>query len=224
MRRLAKAAWNVFFTAFLTTAFFLFFVSPARAPYGGKNSLGGRTIASMQEKDFDHRLLHFQLCYGVKFSADSATLERRRVCKAMLVSRLDQVLSVPGAYFRSPMEFRCENTVFVRSTASDQGVSVVLKPNEEFNAIDKAIAENLERAEVGESTDRFARQACEFLTSCKLAMTGTNFSFRKLAACFSTGDLTRRKILLDEVGAMVFRAKQSQAKILYAELLEDAHK
>jgi hypothetical protein len=54
-------------------------------------------------------------------------------------------------------------------------------------------------------------------------MTGVNFSFRKLAACFSTGDLTHRRILLDEVGAMLFRAKENQTKILYAELLEEPH-
>jgi hypothetical protein len=54
-------------------------------------------------------------------------------------------------------------------------------------------------------------------------MNGTNLSFRKLGACFTTGNLTHRKILLDEVGSMIFKSKQSRTKILYADLLQQAH-
>lgn len=223
MRRVAKVAWSLFASVALAAAFFLFLVTPARAPYGGKNSLGGRTIASIQEREFDHRLMFYQLCYGVRFSAEKATLERRRVCKAMLVHRLDQALTVPGAYLKSPVAFRCEDTIF--SSRKEEGDDAIgLKPNKEFAAIDGVFAGQLERATVGESTDQFARDACEFLTGCKLATTSHQLSFRKLASCFTTGDLTHRKILLNEVGAMLFRAKASQTKILYADLLEEAHK
>lgn len=222
MKKVAKVAWSVFASIALAAAFFLFLVTPARAPYGGKNSLGGRTIASIQEREFDHRLTFYQLCFGVKFSAEKATLERRRVCKAMLLHRLDQTLTLPGAYLRSPVEFHCEDTIFSsRKVASD---SVVLKPNKEFAAIDGLFSSQLEQENVAESTDQFAREACEFLTQCKLATTAHQLSFRKLASCFSTGNLTHRKILLNEVGAMLFRAKGSQSKILYADLLEEAHK
>lgn len=222
MKRVAKMAWSLMATMILAVLFFLFLVAPARAPHGGKTSLGGRSIASMQEKEFDNRLLQFQLCFGVKFNADKATLERRRVCKVVLVHRLSRALSQPGSYFKAPMEFHCEDTVFTRSTASAAGISVLLKPNQEFAAIDRAIEGNLEVATVGESTDNFAKSACEFLTDCKLAMSASNLSFRKLASCFSTGNLTHRKILLDEVGAMIFKSKQNRTKILYAELLEQA--
>lgn len=224
MKRVAKMAWSFLATTVLAAVLFLFLVEPARAPHGGKKSLGGRTIASMQERDFDHRLLHYQLCYGIRFHADKATVERRRVCKAMLVHRLDRALSQPGSYFRAPIDFQCEDTVFTRSTASAANISVLLKPNSEFEAIDRVVDANRELATAGESTDRFAKKACEFLTDCKLAMSSSGLSFRKLASCFSTGDLTHRKILLDEVGAMIFSSRQSGTKILYAELLEQAHK
>lgn len=217
-------AWSLLATFILAVCFFLFLVAPARAPHGGKNSLGGRSIASMQEREFDQRILQYQLCYGVKFAADRATLERRRVCKAMLVHRLDQALARPGAYFKNPIEFSCEDTVFSRPKNADSEAAVALQPNGEFQAIDKAVAANLEVASVGESSDRFARDACDFLTGCKLAMTSAQLSFRKLATCFTTGDITHRKILLNEVGAMIFRAKKSQTKILYADMLEEAHK
>ncbi len=222
MKRVARIAWSFFATTLLAFLFFLFFISPARAPHGGKNSLGGRSIASLQEQEFDQRILLYQLCYGVKFVAENATVERRRVCKAMLVHELQRVLETPGNHFKVPMEFRCEDTVFTRAKEAE-GISVALQPNKEFQAIEGAVQKNLEQATVGESTDQFARDACSFLTDCKLAMGSKGFSVRKLAACFSTNNITHRKILLNEVGNMVFRAKENR-KILYADLLEEAHK
>lgn len=216
-----KVAWSFGATSFLILFFFLFLAEPARAPQGGRKFLGGRTIASQQEQEFDQRLLHYQLCYGVRFSADQATLERRRVCKAVLVHRLQGVLKRPGAYFREPLEFRCVNTVSSRHLANADG-AVVLQPNAEFQAIDVAFSRSLETANVGESSDRVAREACEFLTDCKLGM--QRFSLRKMAACLGTWDVTHRKILLNEVGAMLFRAKSGQTRILYADLLEEAHR
>ena len=224
MKRVVRIAWSLTASFLLAMALFLILAVPARAPRGGKNSLGGRTIASVQEEEFDRRLLHYHLCYGIRFSADRATVERRRVCKAMLVNRLERMFEQPGRYFRTPVEFHCEDTVFSRAPASESGVSISLQPNREFTAIDQAIQAHMEAENIGESVDRFARDACEFLVDCKQAMRPGSLSLRKLAACFSTGDLTHRKILLDEVGAMLFRAKASQTKILYSNLLEDAHK
>jgi hypothetical protein len=218
LRTAIKAAWSCGASIFLAAFLFLFVVAPARAPQGGKKFLGGRTIASQQEEDFDQRLLHYQLCYGVKFAAEEATLERRRVCKALLVHRLQAVLNRPGAYFREPLEFRCENTVNSRRLSS--GVAVVMQPNHDFQAIDLAITRNLETANVGESADRFAREACTYLTDCKIAM--NRFSLRKVGTCLSTWNVTHRKILLNEVGAMLFRAKGSQDRILYSDLLDEA--
>jgi hypothetical protein len=99
-----------------------------------------------------------------------------------------------------------------------------MKPNSEFAAIEAALAAHLEEDTVAESAHRIASEACDFLTDCKWAMRPPQFSFRKLGACFATANLMHRRILLDEVGAMLFRAKPNQTKILYAELLQEAYK
>lgn len=208
----------------MTVTFFLLSMETARAPHGGKKFIGGRSIASLQEEDFDHQLLQYRLCYGVKFSSESATLERRRVCKAFLVNRLELALSTPGSYLKKNLSFECNDTVFRRGTASSDETVFHLRPNSEFVVIDQALQENLTQEEVPESDDRFARKACAFLTDCKRSMTGTSFSFRKLGSCFFTNNITHRKILLDQVGSMLFHAQSAeQGKILFAELLHQPH-
>jgi hypothetical protein len=224
MKRAARVAWSVMATTMLAVLFLFITVSTARAPHGGKNSLGGRTIASIQEEEFDRRILRYQLCYGVRLYSEKATQERRRVCKAMLVHRLEAVLEKAGAYFRVPMEFQCDDTAFSRRDPAQSRDIVALKPNAEFLAIDRALSAHLEQAEASEREDHIAREACSFLTDCKLAMRPNHLSLRKLASCLSTPDMSHRKILLDEIGAMLFHAKNGRTKLLYSELLQEARK
>ncbi len=221
MKKITKAAASLAATCLLALLFFFGLVVPARAPHGGKKSLGGRTIASLQEQDFDHKLLRFQLCYGVRFQAESSTLERRRVCKALLVHQLSQALHAPGAYFRSPIHFRCEDTAFLRKPA-DENTAVNLRPNKEFVEINRIIRQELEREPTLDADDAKAKLACDLLTDCKWAM--RTLSLRKLLSCFTTRDIAHRKILVDEVGAMLFHAKSGESKILYSELLQEARK
>ena len=225
MKRAVKIAWSYVATTLLVGIIFFLTITPARAPYGGKNSLGGRTIASQQEEEFDRKLMRYSLCYGIKFNAEKSTLERRRVCKAMLVHQMDAALQKTGAFLRSPTEFRCEDTAMGKKANSLDGTLIVqLRPNAEFAAIDLALTQNLELVSVAENDDYFARAACDFLTECKLAMRPNHFSLRKLADCFSTNNLTQRKILLDEVGSMIFNTKEDSTKILYSQLLREAQK
>lgn len=225
-KKVAHWAWR-FAMPFLFVLMLSFVaIEPARAPRGGKNSLGGRTIASMQEEEFDRRLLTLQLCYGVRFNGASATPPRRRVCKALLVHSLDKVLEAPGALLKYPVEFRCEDTVFTRAVASNEfsGLTVSLKPNEEFKAIRDMIEKSVEIISATEDRILAARQTCEFLTDCKWAMRPQGLSFRKLASCLGTPDIARRKILLDELGAMLFKVKSRQNRVLFADLLESPTK
>lgn len=225
MKRAARIAWSFFGTTLLAVLFLLFTVAPARAPHGGKKFLGGRTIAAIQEEDFDRKILQYQLCYGVRLRAEEATKERRRVCKALLIHRLDAALGKPGTYLREPVEFHCEDTAFGRrKPANADADAVALKPNAEFRAIDGLLERRLETVEVSDREDSFAREACDFLTECKLAMRPNQIALRKLASCLATPDMVHRRILLDEIGAMLFRAKGGRSKILYAELLEEARK
>lgn len=225
MKRAARIAWSISLPTLVGVLLFFFLVAPARAPYGGKNSLGGRTIASLQEEEFDHRILQMQHCYGIRFQAERATLERRRVCKALVVHHLTERLAKPGTFLRAPIEFRCEDTAFARKPTSEEVLSIaVLKPNAEFQEIENVLTKEMDMIAAEETEHRYATETCRFLTECKWAMRPQAFSFRKLASCLGTDDVMRRKILVDEIASMIFRVRSSQKKGLYTELVREAQK
>lgn len=217
MKRAAKVAFSVGTSALLSVLFFFFLVAPARAPSGGKLWSGGRTIASLQEEDFDKRLLKLQLCYGAKLVADQCTLERRRVCKAMLLHESEGALEPSGHYLRSPVEFHCEDTAVGHPVLDED--AVLLRPNAEISAIHAAFEGNLQESPTVPAAHKSAREACEFLTDCKWAMRPQTFSIRKIASCVFTGDGTHRQILFSEVGAMLFGGKAARRRTLYPNLV-----
>lgn len=217
MKRAVKLAWSLGATTLLALLLFLFFINPARAPSGGKRWTGGRTIASLQEEDFDRRLLQLQLCYGVKVVADQCTLERRRVCKALVVHELEKAVAQPGAYLKSPLEFHCQDTAVGKSIWDDED-SVSLRPNSEISSIQEALGSHLARSEGGSHGQ--AREACDFLTECKWSMRPRSLSLRKVASCLATPNATHRRVLLDEAGAMLFGGKKGRRNNLYSRLVE----
>jgi len=219
MKRAAKIASSLVATTMLAALLFLFLVNPARAPVGGKRWSGGRTIASLQEEDFDRRLLKLQLCYGVKVVADQCTLERRRVCKALVVHELEKSLGVSGSFLKTPLEFHCQDTA-VGKTLLDDEDSVSLRPNGELNSIQGALAAHLGLFEEGATRHGQAREACEFLTDCKWSMRPQTLSLRKLASCISSPNATHRKILLNEAGAMLFGGKAGRRHTLYSRVVQ----
>lgn len=221
MKKAAKLAWSIGAPLGLAMIFFFFMISPARAPAGGKNWTGGRTIASLQEEDFDRRLMRLQLCYGVKVVAEQCTLERRRVCKALLVHELEAALNTQGSYLSTPLEFHCEDTALSKPSVDDDGV-VSLKPNKETAEIQKALSGSVKvAASTAELSDSHlkAREACEFLTDCKWATRPGTLSMRKLGSCLTTNNAMHRTILLNEVAAMLFGGKSSRRATLYPQLI-----
>jgi hypothetical protein len=218
MKRAVKIAMSVGTPLLFGTLFFFFVVFPARAPSGGKLWAGGRTIASLQEDDFDRRLLKLQLCQGVKLVADQCTLERRRVCKAMLVHEVESSLATGGHFIKTPVEFRCEDTALPHSGLDSDAVS--LRPNAEVSAIHDALGSVLANADLSFVTQYEAAETCEFLTNCKWAMRPQSFSLRKIASCLTTRDALQRKVLLDQVGSMIFGSKGSRNRTLYSNLVE----
>jgi hypothetical protein len=217
MKRTLKVAMSVGSSFALAVLFFFLLIAPARAPSGGKLWTGGRTIASLQEEDFDRRLTRIQLCYGVKLSAEQCTLERRRVCKAMLVHEVESAVEVPGHFLKAPVEFRCEDTALARPGIDDDAVA--LRPNGEHAAIRDALDPLLLETSASEASQAQAKEACEFLTGCKWAMRPQTFSLRKLASCLTTPNATHRKVLLNEVGAMVFGSSRVRHHTLYSHLV-----
>lgn len=219
MKRAVKIASSLVATTTLAVLLFLFLVNPARAPGGGKRWSGGRTIASLQEEDFDRRLLKLQLCYGVKVIADQCTLERRRVCKALVVHELEKSLDSPGSYLKTPVDFHCKDTAVGKSLLDDED-SISLRPNGELSSIQSALATHLGQLDDGALLHGQAREACEFLTDCKWSMRPQTLSLRKLASCISAPNATHRKILLNEAGAMLFGGKAGHRPTLYSRLVE----
>ncbi len=220
MKQAVKVAWSLGVPALLAVLLFFFLVVPARAPSGGKLWTGGRTIASLQEQDFDRRLLKLQICYGVRVQASQCTLERRRVCKAMVVHELESALDAQGKYLRAPLQFQCEDTALTKSRDSSQDL-VSLRPNAEISSIQAALKTGLSQAAVNLVLHQEAREACEFLTECKWAMRPQSLSLRRIGSCLSTANATHRKVLLDEVGAMLFGGKGERRNTLYPQLVED---
>lgn len=222
MRKAARMAWTFFFTIVVTTLFFFLPITPARAPHGGKNLLGGRTIASMQEEEFDRKLLKYQLCYGVNFNSASTTLERRRVCKAMLMHQLDLAFEKSGAYLRAPVEFQCDDTAFGKKEWENSGVAVVaLKPNAEEESIERALASYIDYKKINSVEEGAVKEACDFLTSCKTSM--RTLSFRQIGTCLTTKNVMHRRVLLDEIGTMIFSSR-TEPRFLYTELVEQPRK
>jgi len=219
MKRAVKLASSLTASILLASLLFFFLINSARAPAGGKRWTGGRTIASLQEEDFDRRLLKMQLCYGVKVIADQCTLERRRVCKALVVHELEKTLEMPGNYMRAQVEFHCHDTAVGKSLLDDEH-SISLRPNGEVNSIQGALSSHLGHLGEANFLHGKARKACEFLTDCKWSMRPQSLSLRKLASCISSPDATHRKILLDEVGAMLFGGKSGRRHSLYSRVVE----
>jgi hypothetical protein len=219
MKRAVKVAFSVGTSALLSLLFFFFLMSSARAPSGGKLWSGGRTIASLQEDDFDKRLLKLQLCYGVKLVADQCTLERRRVCKAMLVHESETALEPSGNFLKSPVVFHCEDTAVGHPVLDEDAVT--LRPNAEISSIHAAFEGNLQASSPAPGVHKGVRESCEFITDCKWAMRPQSFSFRKIASCITTGDSTNRRILLNEVGAMLFGGKAARRHTLYPNLMSN---
>lgn len=220
MKRAVKLAWSLGAPTLLAVLLFLFLANPARAPMGGKRWTGGRTIASLQEEDFDRRLLRLQLCYGVKVVAEQCTLERRRVCKALVVHEIEQAVEAPGAYLKAPVEFHCQDTAVGKPLLDDEN-TVSLRPNSEVASIRGALGSLLSHFDgPNERQHGKAREACEFLTQCKWSMRPQSLSLRRVASCVATPDATHRKILLNEAGAMLFGGKNNRRNTLYSRLTE----
>jgi hypothetical protein len=213
-RQKASGLWRILLGA-LFMGFLLFLVGPpsARAPHGGRNNLGGRTIATMQEQEFDRRLLQYQICHNVRFEAPGAAIERRRACKAVLVNRLDRVLGEAGSSLTEPLVFHCEDTAVARQLAQQDssGEVIRMQPNLEFMAIDQALERRIERAPVAESVDLRARDLCTFLADCRWASRPGQVSFRKIWACFSSDNAQQRNAYLDLWSDVFFGPAKSGA-------------
>ncbi|MCO5143660.1 MAG: hypothetical protein M9962_11275 [Oligoflexia bacterium] len=219
MKQATKYTFSFLGILFVSVIMFLANTNPARAPHGGKKNLGGRTIASLQEEDFDRKLLHFQVCYGIHFDPGDSTLERRRVCKAILLNQLEQTLEAQGVYVSEKVIFRCANTVFDKPSSGGDVAVGVLSPNNEFKTIHEVLNPRLEKASIAASIDGKARNACTFLTNCKWILEQPQVSYRKVAQCLMTKSSDHRRLILDELSAKLFGVS-GHVDLLYSYLVK----
>lgn len=219
MKKRAKVLWSRWgASSVLATFLFFLVVARAHAPAGGKQFTGGRTIASLQEEDFDRRLLKLNLCYGVRLEASQCMLERKRVCKAVVVHELEGALEKAGNYLHSPMEIHCEDTAVGKPWGDDEIVS--LRPNAEIRELRAALKKDLRGSSAGQDQHNQIREVCEFLTDCQWAMRPSSLSLRKLASCLTTDNALHREMLLNEIGSILFHKNQATRTALYPQLEE----
>ncbi|NUM88807.1 MAG: hypothetical protein HUU37_06365, partial [Bdellovibrionales bacterium] len=207
-------------TLVLFLVLFLFAVEPARAPKGGRKNLGGRTIASLQEEDFDRALHRYEVCYGVRLEASLATPERRRVCKALLVHELNASLEAPGSYLEKPLVFRCHNTSLGRRAGHAEGdEEILLQPNREQAAIHEGLSPLLRQVNVSAEADREVRDACGFVSRCQRAMGLEGLSLRQLGSCLADRDALHQRLMGDTFARLLFPRSSQGKRLLAASLL-----
>jgi len=220
MKKIFKWFFRLLGCSCLVVFFFFLATKPARAPHGGKKFLGGRTIASIQEEDFDKSLYKYRYCYGIKFSGKKASQERRRACKAILVHKVEEVLQKgPGAYFKEPLQFQCDDTS-LGPVQRGEGENKIfaLRPNDELVVLERWLNAKLDFANQNPELEKRALDVCSFLVSCRMAMGMSGFSLRKIASCIMEDDEYRRRVMMNALSQIVFHEKNDNGRLV-AEIL-----
>src|SRR3989338_2914727 len=122
---------------------------PAIAPKGEFFFSANRTLASLQEQEFDRELNRLRLCYGVGFESLNISLDRRRSCKAILVKKLKHAVVDTAKYFARPIKFQCQDTAETDAIWEDWrgNFIIMLQPNSEKERIDTMIAKQTRQGE-----------------------------------------------------------------------------
>lgn len=166
-----------------------------------------RSLAAIQEKEFDHKLNRFNRCYGVQLSYEHASEGRRRSCKALVVHRIGSALEEQGAYFSSPLRFECQNTAAGQTEKTEWQTEPVfrLKPNLEYEVLDKAIQNYLVKVEANQDWQR-AVATCEFYLECRNDLSWSNLTFRTIRRCLMGADSNLvSRLLQREILDTIFR-------------------
>lgn len=206
---------------------FVFLIFPltyrfALAPVGDKHALGGRTIASVQEEEFDLRLERLRFCYGVRLQAHDVSIDRRRACKAIVVNKLRQILGQRGVYLVQPLHIDCQD----RSNGQAEwrewdGTPVLaLKPNNEREMIDRIKEKYLVESEISAEKQQNADAACERILHCQKLVQWSAMAPIKAASCVLDRDAGRRRIIMDLIADQMFHFSSEHPAVM-TQLLSD---
>lgn len=190
-------------------------IESARAPHGGRSALGGRTIASEQEKDFDSKIRFYDVCYGISLDAVRASFERRRVCKAMLLNRLDALFNRSGIETSKKIQFDCLETHLEKDQTAEKRVELL--PNREAEVIDQTLKEITQEKHVSYEEDAAARSLCRRLVDCQQSYRGGQLAFRKIWQCATDPSAKHRRLFLDGLLSSFFSTAIDQSR-LYSSL------
>lgn len=215
MRFLGKS-FRLFQLGAAAIVLLLLFVSPAIAPQGDKRDPGGRTLASIQEEEFDDRLFRLETCYGVRFAVGDIARDRRRACKAILLHEIETALAAPGAVFRTPVLFRCEDTASKPSVSKDSADRPVfaLRPNDDYAQIDRVLTQYLRTAEVTTEEDKEQRRVCQAAIHCQKLLRFRTFGLGRIRACVSGEGSLRQKLVLTALSQVLFPGQQNLAPVV----------
>ena len=205
MIKIRMAFWGSFWSIAVVLGPLAWAPGQADGKIGGPE-VPGRSLAALQETEFDSKLDRYRQCYGIKVSYKQASVGRRRACKALLVHRLGDVLAAPGAYFSVPLRFECQNTAkgYTKWINWENHPVLKLKPNQEYKVIDLAITNYLK---TGKNSSKWlkAKKACDFLIQCRGKLSWSQLSFDTVRRCFWNTDELARSILRDELLASLFK-------------------
>lgn len=201
------------FTIIGISSGFLLFASPAQAPADPSQtpSPSSRSIAAIQEREFDAQLDRFHLCYGVDLTFDDSSDSRRRSCKAIVVHDLGRIFSTPGAMTAKPLRLHCQNSGAGATRAFDDSSVPVyrLKPNQEHETIEQAMSNHLVQVE---DIPRWlaAKRACDFYLDCQKRLDWHQISFRVINRCLFQAGVEGRQILWESFRDSVFRSQTKE--------------
>lgn len=206
---------QIFYNALITTLTvgMLIFASPAEAPADKKMQAKAkkRTIAALQEVEFDQRLERLELCYGVRVSFGDPSVSRRRTCKAIIVHDLRNALNASGTHFSKPLRFHCQSTGTGTTRFFDEDGTPVfrLKPNKEHQAIENALKNHLVQANNPGGWIKGLR-ACDFYLECQKRLKWSEVNFNIVNRCIFQAGAEGRQLLWESFRSSVFNSAPEQ--------------
>ena len=202
--------------ASLVLAILTFSYRLALAPQGDKRALGGRTIASVQEEEFNRKLERFDFCFGARFHNGDVSMDRRRVCKAIVVQKLNGLLNKPGVFLSRPIRLQCQDSPRGPKEWKDwDGTPVIaVRPNRELEVVEHISANYLVHREISSLQQQRADAACEHVLYCQKAVQWSAIAPMDTLRCALDKDPQRRRIILDLIANQMFHVATERTAVM----------
>lgn len=189
-----------------------FWALRAEAPSGGRNTPGGRSIANLQEEEFDSKLQRYELCYGIRVQANSVSQLRRKTCKAQILKSLDKLLAEGDRYFEEVINFECRDYASVVKSTKSLSESILVAP--ENNGYEELLAKFLITRKSDPILIEHAEHACKKLQRCVQNDRLGHFSLPTFLACALESDPYVRRATWDLYASKLFNRSPATNKVI----------